>query len=87
MSFDVAETPEVGEEQNYIPLKPPMKHRRFIQTIHIPSQAEWYGLLAGCAYLSTRNTPEQIIDQAVIDDLLDQGKKEQRKGRKHARRR
>lgn len=88
MSFEVAETPAPGEEQNYIPLSAPMKHRRFIQALHIPSQGEWYSLLAGCAFWTTHGTPEQIIDQAVIDDLVEQQKEQQkRKGKKRGRRR
>lgn len=79
MSFDVAETPAPGEEQNYIPLSAPMKNRRFIQVLHVPSQAGWYSLLAGCAFMATQGMPEQIIDQAVIDDLVEQQK---RKGKK-----
>ena len=57
-----------------IPLPPPAPGRRFIASLHVPNQASWWGQLAAYAYLSSHNTPQQIIAQEVIDDLLGKDK-------------
>lgn len=38
---------------------------RFIQALHVPSQAHWWQFLTGCAWLSQQNSTT-IIDPKVV---------------------
>jgi len=51
----------------HIPIAPAMKNKRFIQTLHIPSQAMWWSCLTAYAWISQRNLDTVIITKEAFE--------------------